>query len=161
MKIALVHESLTYWLAGEPEVSERVHSSAANLKFSGSIEIDAQGLIRAVNMRYQDRKNLSSGLSFSTTRKFDTLAEAEEYSALYDTVNPRTGYVDLYGADGGAKARLTQAVVKPPVRTVTGVSVQLDYEVVGSKWLLNLGTAEEPEFGTPEITMGGEVVTMG
>ncbi len=161
MKIALIYESDTYWLAGQTGVSERVHSSAANLKFTGAIEIDAQGRIRAANMRFQDRSNLSSGVTFTTTRKFGSLAAAEEYSALYDALNPRTGYLDVYGADGGAKARLTNAIVKPPVRVISGVSVQLDYEVIGGKWLMNLGTAEDAEFGTPEITMGGEVVTMG
>ncbi len=174
MKIALVYETLTIWLAGQLEVSERVHSSASNLKFSGNIEIDAQGRIRATHMRFQDRKNLSSGVSFTTWRKFETEAEAEEFSALYDTVTQRTGYLDVYGAGGAAVARLTNAIVLPPTRTVIGVSVQLDYVVKGGEWLANLGGGGggeggggggggggDPEWGTPEITMGGEVVTMG
>lgn len=158
MKIALLHEAITYWLAGQPEVSERVHSSAADLVFTGDIQIDIQGRVRASSMAYRDRGNLSAGLSFSTWRKFTTLAEAEEYSAVYDAVNPRTGYVDLYGASGSIIARLQNAVVRPPVRAVTGTSVKLDYTVVGGAWVVPDG---EGGFETPEITMGGEFVTMG
>ena len=174
MKIALKHESDTIWLAGQLGVSERVHSSAVDLKFTGDIEIDVQGRIRALYSRLQDRKNVTSGLTFSTFLKFDTTAAAEEYAALYDTVTPRTGYVDLYGANNLAIARLDNAIVKPPTRTVNGLSLRLDYVVMGGKWLVNTGGGgdgggggggggggDDPDFGTPEITMGGQVVTMG
>jgi hypothetical protein len=158
MYIALVHEALTYWLAGEPAVSQRVHSGAADLVISGDIALDQQGRVRASSMRYSDRKNLSATVSFTTTRVFDTEDEAEDFSATYDAVYPRTGYLDLYNAAGEARARLLSAVVKPPTRRLVGLSLILEYTVVGGAWLIADG---EGGFETPEITMGGEVVTMG
>lgn len=158
MKIALKYETDTYWLAGEPGVSERVHSSAADLEFSGQSNVQAQGRVRALNMAFRDRGNLSAGVAWSTVRKFASLSAAEEFALVYDTVFPRTGYLDFYGADGTVKARLDNAQVNPPVRKVTGVSVRMDYSAQGGRWLVPDGGGG---FETPEITMGGEVVTMG
>lgn len=134
MKIALVHDSTTYWLAGQTGVSERVHSSAGDLEFSGEIALQGQSRVRAVARAWRDRGNYSAGVSFSTTRKFDSLTEAEEFAATYDLVYPRTGYLEFYGAAGAVVATLQNVVVNPPRRRVTGVSVRLDYSAVGANW---------------------------
>ncbi len=152
MKIALVHSSGTYWLAGQVGVSERVHSSAADLEFSGEIAVQGQDRVRAPARAFRDRLNYSSGVSFTTSRKFDTLTAAEEFAATYDAVYPRTGSIELYGASEVIVATLQNAIVNPPRRRVTGVSVQLIYSVVGGAW-------ELPE-GFEYLTMGGEVITM-
>ncbi|MGE9268369.1 MAG: hypothetical protein ACQKBY_09755 [Verrucomicrobiales bacterium] len=156
MKIALKNEGTHHWLAGQPGVSERTHSSAAGLAFGGEVIQDPQTAIRAAAKVWQDRGNYEGSVSFSTTRKFTTKAAAEEFAALYDLLWPRTGDLDLYGADGQIVARLTNVLVSPPSRRVYGVSVDLDYTVVG-------GLMEAPEgggFDDPEYTMAGEAVTM-
>ena len=61
---------------------------------------------RAVARAWRDRGNYSAGVSFSTTRKFDSLTEAEEFAATYDLVYPRTGYLEFYGAAGAVVATL-------------------------------------------------------
>ena len=134
MKIALVNDSTTYWLAGQTGVSERVHSSAGDLEFSGEIALQGQSRVRAVTRAWRDRGNYSAGVSFTTTRKFDSLTEAEEFAATYDLDYPRTGYLEFYGANGGLVVTLQNVVVNPPRRRVTGVSVRLDYSVVGATW---------------------------
>ena len=134
MKIALIHDSTTYWLAGETGVDERVHSSAADLVISGAIALQDQSRVRAVARAWRDRGNKSVEVSYSTTRKFATLAAAEEFALTYDTNFPRTGYVEFYGASGSLITALTNAVVNPPRRVVTGVSVRLDYTVVGAQF---------------------------
>lgn len=158
MKIALVYESDTFWLAGQIGVGEREHSSAADLVFSGSVVVDVQTRVRAKAVRLVDRGNLSAAVSWSTVRKFATLSEAEQFAATYDHVFPRTGYLDFYGADGTVVSRLDNAHLQPPVRKVTGVSVMMEYSAQGGQWLVPDG---EDGFETPEITMGGETITMG
>lgn len=158
MKIALVNESTTYWLAGESGVDERVHSSAADLEFGGSIAIQEQTRVRARAKAWRDRGNLSAEVSFSTTRKFDSLSEAEEFAATYDAVYARTGYLECYGASGSLVAVLENAIVNPPRRKVTGVSVLLNYTAAGGRWLIPDG---EGGYESPGVTMGGEGITMG
>lgn len=158
MKIALRHDAVDHWLAGAPGVAQSVHSSAGDLLINGQINIDTQARVRAAAMAFRDRGNLSQDISFTTARKFATTAEADEFAITYDAVMPRTGYLDLYGEDDEPIARLTNAVVSPPSRQTIGVSVQLSYQVVGAAMLIADGGGG---FETPEITMGGEVVTMG
>ena len=157
MKIALKNGDTDFWLAGEPGVAQSVHSSAGNLRFSGDISIDPQGRVRARSMAFRDRGNLAETISFTTSRKFDTTDEADEWAATYSAVHPRTGYLDLYNEAGDCIARLDNAVVRPPQREVIGVSVQLSYTVTGGEILVPDGGGS---FETPEMMMGGEVVTM-
>ncbi len=158
MKIALRHEGTDYWLAGEPAIAQAVHASAGDLRINGQINIDSQSRVRAVSMAFRDRGNLRQDISFSTSRKFATTGEADAFAATYDAVMPRTGYLDLYDEAGEPIARLVNAVVSPPERVTTGVSVALSYSVVGGAMLIADGLGG---FETPEITLGGECVTMG
>jgi hypothetical protein len=158
MKIALRHEDTDYWLAGEPSISQSVHTSAGDVRINGQISLDPQSRVRAVSMQFRDRKNLRTDISFGTVRKFANTAEAEEYCATYDVVHPRTGYLDFYDEAGVVFARMVNAVVLPPSRQPVGVSVIMVYQVVGGAILVADG---DGGFDTPEITMGGEVVTMG
>lgn len=160
MKIALVHDSTTYWLAGQVGVNERVFSSAANLEFTGQIIVQGQDRVRAASRAWRDRKNYSSGVSFTTTRKFPTLAEAEEFAALYDAVTPRTGHIEFYGSSDVVVAILDNAIVNPPTRKITGVSVELRYSVVGGGWVLPEGYEDYLMMGGEFITMGGDVILL-
>lgn len=153
MKIALVSSATTYWLAGQVGVSERVHSSADRLEFGGDIIVQPQERVRARHMAFRDRKNYSASVSFRTTRKFTTLTDAEAFAATYDALYPRTGFLEFYGADDILIATLQNAVLRPPTRIVTGVSVEMTYSAVGGEW-----TVEESYSSI--ITMGGEAVTM-
>ena len=114
-------------------------------------------VFRAAGIALRDRGNLAETVSFTTSRKFATTDEADEWSATYSAVFPRTGYLDLYNESDEIIARLDNAIVQPPLRTVIGVSVQLSYTVIGGAMLVPDG---EGDFETPEMMMGGEVVTM-
>lgn len=158
MKIALINSEVFYWLAGEPGIDQTVHTSAGDLRINGQINIDSQARLRAAAMAFRDRKNLQQSITFSTWRKFDTPAEAKEWALTYDAVMPRTGSLDFYDEAGDPVARLSGAVVSPPQRRILGVSVELTYSVVGGAMLIADG---EGGYETPQLTMGGEYVTMG
>jgi hypothetical protein len=158
MKIALVSAEVVNWLAGEPGIAQSVHASAGDLRINGQIGIDSQARLRAAYMAFRDRGNLQQNISFSTSRKFDTTGEADDWATTYDAVMPRTGSLDFYDEAGEQVARLLNAVVSPPERRVIGVSVLLSYTVVGGEMQIADG---EGGFDTPELTMGGNYVTMG
>ena len=122
------------WLAGDPSKSEREHSSAANIRLSGRIQTQAVEKVRANNAGIFDRKNLIETLTFSTVRKFDTAAEAEDWSLTYNAAMPRTGdaILQTITPGGGVSTRtMGNVVVMPPTRVVTGCSVELNYEITG------------------------------
>ena len=135
MRIALLAgDSETYWLAGQAGVSERVHSSTSGLHIIPKIQVQEDNLIRSANAVVYDRKNLTTNISFGTTRVFDTPAAAEAWSLGYDANMPRTGTLILESQlTGGGVSRqfLAGAVVHPPSRQVTGCSVQLQYSIIG------------------------------
>lgn len=158
MKIALLSDAVVYWLAGQEGIAQTVHSSAADLRINGQINVESQARLRAAFMAFRDRGNLQQNISFTTSRKFDTPSEANDWAITYDAVTPRTGYLDFYDETDEPVARVLNVVVSPPERRVIGVSVQLSYSVVGGEVLIADG---EGEFDTPEITMGGDYVTMG
>ncbi len=130
MRIALVTDSLVVWLAGNPALAERMHSSAGGLSFSGHIEMQHNAFVRGAAAQIVDRGNLMSSVSFTTSRVFSSPAAAETWSALYDTTQPRTGCLVLDTTDGNY-VNLSPCVVQPPTRQVIGQSVQLHYTVTG------------------------------
>ncbi len=135
MRVALIHDGSTRWLAGDPGKSEREHTSAADLEIEAVIVSEIDNYIRAARAKPRDRKNLQTTYRFGTTRLFDTAAEAEVWSADYDAAFPRTGSLRLQSLlpGGGQQNRyLNDAVVLPPRRQVIGCSVILSYTVQGS-----------------------------
>ncbi|MEI7912285.1 MAG: hypothetical protein WCK77_21850 [Verrucomicrobiota bacterium] len=130
MRIALVHSTGTLWLAGNPAVVERLHSSAGSLAITGHIGIQTDAFVRGLAVAHTDRGNLATTVSFSTSRQFATTPAAEIWSALYDSVQPRAGTLILDSTDGTYQF-MAGCVVQPPTRQVIGCSVQLHYQVVG------------------------------
>ncbi len=135
MRIALrTPDGVFHWLAGNPGLSERDHSSAGALRIAGDIVTQEVKKIRAAAAVTLDRANLKTTLSFGTVRKFSDAATAELWSADYDLAQPRVGLVILESvmATGGVTRRyLPDAVVHSPGREVTGVSVALSYTISG------------------------------
>jgi hypothetical protein len=156
MIIALIHTTGTYWLAGEVGVDQRVHSSAADLQFAGGAMMQSQQRVRAAVIALRDRGNLSASVSFTTSRQFSTIDDAEVFAATYDAGTPRAGTLRCYRESGAAVCQLDNAVVAPPTRQVIGVTVILNYSVSGGGW-----QALTPEGDLdPIVSMGGNAVTM-
>ena len=136
MRVALTTAAgKTHWLAGQSGTSERVHSSAADIRIEGQIVTQENQFIRAALGETLDRGNLTNTLTFGTSRLFATANEAEMYSADYDAVMPRTGTLILEFVQplGSVTRRyLRNAVVLPPARVVTGCTVRLTYTVRGA-----------------------------
>lgn len=133
MRIALRNASTLYPLAGAAGVSERTHSSAADLQIQPSIIVQADARLRAAAMLHRDRLNLATTIGFSTTRVFASVREAEVWARRYDGDFPRTGTLVCDSID--ALSALTyrdeyaDAVVEPPSRSLMGATVMLRYLV--------------------------------
>lgn len=123
-----------YWLAGKPGVSERVHSSVSGFRKEVDLSVQENKFVRGTQARVLDRGNIKTTLRFSTTRKFNTVPEAEAWMLDYEMATPRTGTIVLESvlSGGGVTRRyLPNAVVRPPVISNTGVSVDIQYTVEG------------------------------
>lgn len=135
MRISLLNTGTLYPLAGEAGVSERVHSSAADLRISPRAALQTTERVRAAAARHYDRGNLSTVITFSTTRLFDSVTAADQWSLDYDSDFPREGtlYLDSVAADGITVARklMDNAVVSPPERIHRGCTIQLFYQIQG------------------------------
>lgn len=135
MRISLLQATTSYPLAGEEGVGEREHSSAAGFELTGETRKQAMAYVRGSLAREKDRGNLLHTITFSTTRLFDSHAEASLFALAYDAAVPREGtlVIENIGADGGVEStlHLLDAVVSPPRRRLTGCTLFLDYTVTG------------------------------
>lgn len=134
MRIALLNGITSYPLAGEAGVSERTHSSAANLRIVPSIIVQADTRIRAAATLHRDRLNLATQITFSTTRQFATVRAAEEFARRYDATTPRTGTLLCDSIDPLTaltyRDTYADALVQPPARALAGATVLMDYVVL-------------------------------
>lgn len=135
MRVALIKDGITYWLAGDPALGEREFSSSSGLRVEAQIDIQEDHFIRAAAGKLRDRKNLVTTVSFSTTRKFATPTAAELFALDYDRTFARDGLLMLESpqSGGGVSRRYFAAVVRPPSREVIGVTVLLSYVAVGGQ----------------------------
>lgn len=135
MRISLLNNGTTYPLAGQSGVSERVHSSAADLSMQPVARTETFYPLGGGYSEQDDYGNMSWRISFATTRVFATVAEAELYATDYDAKTPRTGTLQMTAVDGGTVTtrNLLNAVVSPPRRQLTGCTLRLDYEVTGGE----------------------------
>lgn len=134
MQITLYNSSTPYYLAGQSGVSERVHSSAANIRISESIAIQESQRIRASHATAFDRQNLRTTIEFDTTRTFSDASEAEAWSLDYSQTYPRTGTLRITCGHAGLADEIREmadCIVEPPARTVIGCSVFLSYRITG------------------------------
>ena len=136
MRVALIKDAVTFWLAGTPGIGEREFSSSSGLRVEAQIDVQEDHFIRATAGRLRDRKNLVTTVSFSTTRKFATATAAELFALDYDRTYARDGLLMLESPQpgGGVSRRyLATVVVRPPAREVIGVTVLLSYVAVGGQ----------------------------
>ena len=122
------------WLAGNPALNERVHSSVADFRKVSTIDKQEGHFIRAAQVKLWDRQNVKTTLSFSTTRKFGTVPAAEEWMLDHEASYPRTGTLVLESIlAGGAIVRryMGGTVVNPPELSHEGVSVLIRYTAEG------------------------------
>jgi hypothetical protein len=133
VRISLYSGSTHYHLAGQSGVSEREHSSAADVTISGAIDLQTTKRTRAANGQPYDRLNLIHTVQFSTTRAYAS-AQAAELAALDLYGNPRTGtlYLRSVSTAGVETLRyLLNAVVHPPAVRLAGCTLLLSYTVTG------------------------------
>lgn len=133
MKISLGTESGTVYLAGSPSVSEREHTSAADLVIRPDILTQSRDGVRKQVSGERDRGNLKTVVSFSTRRLFATEAAAQEFALDYDRLNGREGTLSLSPMGGGATRTMANCVVRPPERSVFGCTVTLFYTCIGGE----------------------------
>jgi hypothetical protein len=134
MRISLYSGSTLYPLAGQSGVSERTHSSAGDFLLTPESEVQVAAFVRGAHAKPLDRGTVLNVLSFSTTRKFASPADAHLWSLDYKTAFPSTGvlYLDAVLASGHTVRRtMANAVVDPPRRRCMGATVMLDYTVRG------------------------------
>lgn len=114
-------------LAGSATLSESEFSSAYDIEISGQLNSQPRLGVRRKIAGMRDRGNLITTISFSTTRKFSTVAAAEEFALGFDedfgdregTLSTDTGY------------SMPNTLVLPPTRRVNGVSVMMRFTCVG------------------------------
>lgn len=131
MQIYLSTATTTHYLAGQSGVSERTHSSAGGFRIEAQAASQLLARIRAATAPMVDRGNLTTTITFSTSRLFATAGAAFLYALDHDTGFVRQGVLYL---DAGTDTRaLLDCVVSPPTRRVIGCTVLLDYTATGSK----------------------------
>lgn len=138
MRVGIIIGEITTWLAGNPALSEREHSSVSDFRITPQINVQQKQTVRGAASSFSDRKNLATTLSFGTSRLFATAEAAEAWSLDYDQAFPRTGTLVMASVlpGGGVRYRyMAGAVIQPPERIVTGCTVQLRYVIVGGKIL--------------------------
>jgi hypothetical protein len=134
MRIALQNGGTTYWLAGEPGVSVRVHSPVKDFVLSGDRQLDVANVVRANFTRQFDRLGQVNEVSFGTFRLFDTADEAFLFELDYLDDIPLTGTllfeIDIPG--GGTHTRvMANAIMQRPEMSATGETVELEFTVTG------------------------------
>ena len=136
MRISLLANGTSHPLAGQSGVSERVHSSAGDLRIAPVAQMDSWQILGGAYNEREDLGNVAFRISFSTTRVFNTPAEAQLWSTDYEAYFPRAGTLVLEAIAVGGTAttrHLLNAVVDPPQRSVVGSSVLLSYSAEGGE----------------------------
>lgn len=134
MRVSLIVGSKRHHLAGQPGVSERVHSSAGNYRKVANSAVQVSALFRARAVKSYDRGNLQTTISFSTTRKFSDAAEAMAWGHDHELDYPREGTVVVEGqrGNGSVIARyMKDAVVSPPEIQYLGATLIIFYTITG------------------------------
>jgi hypothetical protein len=109
--------------------NEREHTSAFDIVITGQIQTQPRDGVRRERSGVVDRGNLTSSISFSTTRQFESVEAAETFALGYDATAARTGTLTT---DTGFS--MADCVVLPPERRINGVSVTLRYTCIGGGW---------------------------
>jgi hypothetical protein len=133
MKIGLINGGITYWLAGEPGVSESIHSSVADFALSGDRQLDIAAFVKGVNTKQFDRINQTNEVSFSTTRKFATSDLSFTYQLDYLSNIPLTGTL-IFQIDAGGPTftrYMGNCVMQRPEMDPVGVSLALEFSISG------------------------------
>jgi hypothetical protein len=156
MRISLKVGETVYPLAGTSGVSERTHSSAGDFRITAQSEQELIQLLRATTAKMVDRGNLSTTISFSTARLFNTPAEAFLYTLDHDAALPRAGILvmEVTKPNGSQYSRhLMDVVISPPVRRVIGCTALMEYQATGG------GIVVGPGFDLPTYT--GKMIVAG
>lgn len=134
MRVKILSGSTTYWLAGNPSVQEREHSSCANLVFTpGRLDQQQDGL-RWTHSAFRDRKNAFWQVSFSTRRLFASPYLAGQFVFTVENDQPITGTVIFRNDDGLGgyeEWALADAIISLPTVQQEGCTLHLNYSLRG------------------------------
>jgi len=134
MRIGIVSGTSAYWLAGDPALSEREHSSASNYRQQGARKTQENSFVRGSQSKVIDRGNILHTISFTTWRLFNTAHEAELWTLNYEASTPHSGSLRILSpiAGGGETNRYVHnCVIDPPSFEITGCTVKITYTVRG------------------------------
>lgn len=131
MKIYLIDAAgAVFWLAGHNTEPECTHGSSSGFVKSPKAALQENNFARGANGSFFDRGNLTTEISFTATRTFDTVGAAERFMLQYDRLTSREGAVVMIMADGSME-QLAAAVASPPRMTHRGVTVDISHTVQG------------------------------
>jgi hypothetical protein len=132
MRIALLAPTTTQWLAGDPGVSQRVHSWAGDFALTPSAQVEVVPLIDSATAKTFDRGNLSNIVSFTTARTFATPEEAQIFALMLDLA-PRKGTLvfEAVAPSTSTFVQMADTVINPPARRLTGATLHLTYRATG------------------------------
>lgn len=125
----------SYWLAGNPSSSERDHSRCDGLTIAPRGGTQEQQGLRWPTARFQDRLNDSVQVSFTTSRKFSTLWQAEQFCFEYKLNPPHarkgtvTFRIDKEGTSNWLEYDAPNSVIDWPSFNLQGLTLHLSYTI--------------------------------
>lgn len=146
MKIYLTDELETdYWLAGSDAMTEREWTSVRQFSKDGQVIIDPAEYARADVLTFFDRGNLTTSVAFSSTRKFESVDDAQLFVLDWERTIPRKGTLTFVIDNGTETPDLRYmhgVVVPPPQLSHIGLSVDISFQIEGG---IITNTTPEPE----------------
>ena len=136
MRIGLQNGDTIQWLAGEPGVSERVHSSVRDFALGGDRQLEVVPFVKGSFTRQFDRGNQANEITFGTTRTFASADLTFLFELDYLDNIQLTGtivfQIDIPG--GGTETRyMANAVMQRPEMDPIGDSLMLDFSISGGQ----------------------------
>lgn len=145
-----------YWLAGHDTMTEREWTSVRDFSKDGDVIIQRGEYARGSVVAFFDRGNLTTNVAFSSTRKFDTVDEAQLFVLDWERTIPRKGRL-TFVIDNGTETPdlryMHDVVVRPPQLSHIGLSVDIAFQIQGG---IITNTTPEPddvyEYFRPDAT---------
>lgn len=139
-----------YYLTGDPEADERVHTQAAGAVFGGGrLSGDSSGPAWTHGRRH-DRANDLETLQFSTSRLFADPGEAQAWVMDYlaDPPHAWAGTVTIRVEDDAgnwSEREMEDAVIEEPVCELRlGSTVLIRYTISGRPWIVGASGGPAP-----------------
>jgi hypothetical protein len=127
------------------------------LRISGPITAQAQPRLRAPATRFRNRGNMQTSIAFTSYFEFSTIAHAEIFALSYRTDVQREGSL-IMRVEGGGESVVADCVLTDAAVTHTGVTVRVDYSIVGGETTFNLPEGVDADTNTMVDANGNTMV---